>query len=739
MCKGVRGLGIFYKGRFYLALILFAMTSFAALFMGCLCVYAADPERENITGTASPGNIIIGVDGMDITSDEKELLEKINKARKAACDNGEPDPRDSSRKLQSTDYKPLKIGKNCRQAAQIRACEASLKMAHIRPNGIECLSILKTLYTPNTGWAENLAWDSSGESSVGLWLDERNAYLGLETGQSGHYATIINPDYEYTGMATFNPTNDSNEYDWACTAGQYAISDVEIGEENYAPKKNEHVIQKIEVPVSSVISTTIIGDSTLNGTSILQNNKGYDLSMLVGVKFSTEVSTNSVAACRVYDAVAWQSSKTGVISIDTLGHIEAKSIDEAEITASIGTGTDKKNVTKNYIVTDGTVTVSSIIDPSMITVESNIKPELPNTVKANLSNGKTAEVGVVWNNYVENQLLTYFQSREFDITGKADGKDVTQKVHVNAATMTGTFTDPSVITTDPGVEPSYPKANVGMSNGYMFTDIDVIWTDESLEYYKKTEGGTFIMKGHTDYEFPTDDGGKHFDVELKLIVKSPTPEPSPEPEPPQPPQSGESNPGNSGGGNSRSGETPGSGENSTSETPQTTPSDKTTVGDTGSDGGSMTTTDESIAVGAEQTIGDVKYQVTSVADSGSKAYAGEVSFTPNGKKVSSVVIPAEVSIGGKKYRVTSIGKNAFKGNKKLTKITIGKYVSRIGDNAFCNCSKLKKITFKGTSVKKIGKNAFKGVPKKAVAKVPKKVRTKYKKLLKKAKYKGKLG
>lgn len=735
----MRGLGIICKDRFNLFLLSFLMISFVVLSMGNPCVYAADPtERDNISSIASSGNIIVGVEGMDITSDEEELLKKINEARKAACDNGEPDPRDRSRKLQPGDYVPLKIGKKCKQAAQIRACEASLEMAHVRPNGTMCTEILVKINPSNALRAENLAWDSSGESSVGLWLDERNAYLGLESGQSGHYATIINPDYEFTGMATFNPSNDSNEYDWACTAGQYAKTDEKLEEAYYEAKKNEHVIQKIEVPISAVTGMSILGESSLKGNSVLQKDKDYKLSMYVGVKFSTEVSTNSVTSCRVYNAVAWQSSNDAVISIDETGNIKAESIDEAKITAAIGTGTDKKNVTKDYIVTDGTVTVSSIDDPPMITVGSNIKPELPITVKAKLSNDKTAEIGVVWNGYDESKLLTYFKSREFNITGKADGIDVTQKIHVNAAIMTGTFTDPSVIITDPGVEPSYPKAKVGMSNGYMFTDIDVVWDAASLEYYKKAEGGTFTMKGKTEYEFPTDKEGKHFDVELTLIVKSPTPEPEPEPEP-KPLQTEESEtPGTGGSGTPGSGETPGNSGKPGSD--GTTGSGETR--DSGSDStsnDSQTTPYDSITVGEEQTVGDVKYQVTNVVETSNKDYAGEVTYAQNNKKVSSAEIPAEVLIGGKKYRVTSIEKNAFKGNKKLTKITVGKYVKKIGDNAFCNCSKLKKITFKGTSVKKIGKNAFKGVPKKAVAKVPKKVRTKYKKLLKKAKYKGKLG
>ena len=80
------------------------------------------------------------------------------------------------------------------------------------------------------------------------------------------------------------------------------------------------------------------------------------------------------------------------------------------------------------------------------------------------------------------------------------------------------------------------------------------------------------------------------------------------------------------------------------------------------------------------------------------------------KKAKSVTILNKVKIGKKTYTVTSIAKNAFKG-----------------------CKKLKKVTIKATKLKSIGKNAFKGIYKKATFKVPKKQLKKYKKLIKKKK------
>ncbi len=98
------------------------------------------------------------------------------------------------------------------------------------------------------------------------------------------------------------------------------------------------------------------------------------------------------------------------------------------------------------------------------------------------------------------------------------------------------------------------------------------------------------------------------------------------------------------------------------------------------------------------------------------------------KNVKSVNVPATVKVDGKSYKVTEIAKGAFKNNKKLTQVVIGKNVTKIGANAFSGAKNLKKITIKSTKLKSVGKNAIKGINKKAVIKAPKAKVKAYKKL-----------
>ncbi len=110
-------------------------------------------------------------------------------------------------------------------------------------------------------------------------------------------------------------------------------------------------------------------------------------------------------------------------------------------------------------------------------------------------------------------------------------------------------------------------------------------------------------------------------------------------------------------------------------------------------------------------------------------------MAPKKTSVTVVRIPdtLKVTVNGKQvsFKVTAIRGNAFAKCKKLKSLTIGKNVTKINAGAFKGCSRLKKITIKSKVLKSVGKNAVKGIHRKAVIKVPKAKAAKYKKLFKK--------
>ena len=113
------------------------------------------------------------------------------------------------------------------------------------------------------------------------------------------------------------------------------------------------------------------------------------------------------------------------------------------------------------------------------------------------------------------------------------------------------------------------------------------------------------------------------------------------------------------------------------------------------------------AVNSTHTVGKVNYKITKVDEYNTDGTNGTVTVTGmTNKKAKSVVIPDEVEIEGYTFAV-----------------------DKINAKAFYKCSKLKTITL-GDNVKSIGKQAFKGINKKAVFKVSSDNYTRVKKALK---------
>lgn len=142
-----------------------------------------------------------------------------------------------------------------------------------------------------------------------------------------------------------------------------------------------------------------------------------------------------------------------------------------------------------------------------------------------------------------------------------------------------------------------------------------------------------------------------------------------------------------------------------------------------------------------------------ITNAASKEVAYNAPTNPSTKKVT---IPDSIVVDGKVYNVTAIADNAFKKNKSVTevklgknittigksafygatnlkKITLGATVKSIGSNAFNGCKKLKTLTIKCKNLKSgdIAKNAFKGISKTTIIKVPNKKLKAYKKIFKK--------
>lgn len=109
---------------------------------------------------------------------------------------------------------------------------------------------------------------------------------------------------------------------------------------------------------------------------------------------------------------------------------------------------------------------------------------------------------------------------------------------------------------------------------------------------------------------------------------------------------------------------------------------------------------EQLQKGQKATIDGISYEVLDPANK-------TVSVTACDKNKSGKLTLDKVTIGQTSCTVVSIADNAFKKANKLTSVTIGDSITSIGKNAFANCKKLKSVVF-GKQVKNIGAKAFLG-------------------------------
>ena len=143
---------------------------------------------------ADPGNVMVGLKGEFETPNKDAILAEINRIRKEAVDQGLADR-----------YVPIKWSTDLEKTALVRAAEASITVGqHARLTN-------KNIWTayPDRVGSENLAWNNSGiNKAIQQWYGEKADYIqekngAAVSGQTGHYKSLIDPQFTHMGIAAF--------------------------------------------------------------------------------------------------------------------------------------------------------------------------------------------------------------------------------------------------------------------------------------------------------------------------------------------------------------------------------------------------------------------------------------------------------------------------------------------------------------------------------------------------------
>ena len=291
-------------------------------------VQAKDVLPTNKT-TASEGCTFVGVEGEYIT-DAQNALKRINEIRYEACEEGvwkmDRYGNPTTEKLTVSDYKPIKWSSALEYIARIRAAEATVVLAHERPND-EDFSTSTLTSNGQKSYSENLAWNGGKSMLSGIeqWYKEKSDWVNKTGKTTGHYTSMINPDYNYVAVATFyNP-------DAAYKNATSAEFSHKTGLDETMNEMAGECIQTLEVK-DSYLSLKL----PVNNTSIKAGENTQAQASAVITNPSAIMHGQTCAASLIGD-MTWTSSNKQVATVDKDGKITGIDYGTATITAKSGT------------------------------------------------------------------------------------------------------------------------------------------------------------------------------------------------------------------------------------------------------------------------------------------------------------------------------------------------------------------------------------------------------------------
>ena len=719
-------------------------------------VQAKDVLPTNKT-TASEGCTLVGVEGEYIT-DAQNALKRINEIRYEACKEGvwkmDRSGNPTTEKLTLSDYKPIKWSSALEYIARIRAAEATVVLAHERPNDEDFFTSTLTS-NGQKSYSENLAWNGGKSMLSGIeqWYEEKSDWVNKTGKTTGHYTSMINPDYNYVAVATFyNPDAGYKN----ATSAEFSHK---TGLDETMNEMAGECIQTLEVK-DSYLSLKL----PVNNTSIKAGENTQAQASAVITNPSAIMHGKTCAASLIGD-MTWTSSNKQVATVDKDGKITG--IDYGTVTITAKSGTLSQTITVNVTThawDAGKVTTPATCEKKGVKTYTCTKcgatqtEEIAATGHQNteIRNAKEAEcetAGYTGDTYCTDCNKKLKDGKEIEATGHQntevrDAKEATcEKAGYTGDTYclkckkkisTGTEIakkphawDAGKVTTAPQCEKEGVKTYTCTKCGATKTEA-VEATGHQHTEIRNAKEAECETTGYTGDTYCTDCNKKlkdgvvieltgHQNIEVRDAVEATCKKAG---------YTGNIYCLKCGKQISTGIEIPAKA-HSWGTGKITKPASYTKTGIKTYTckicGTKRTEEIRKISMpkaGTVYTIAGNQYRITKVG--------AEVSLIKTNSKAKSINIPATIKASGITYKVTTIAKKAFKQNKKLQSVTVSANVKKIGNNAFFKCPSLKTVNLKTVLLtsKTASKKAFKGANKKLVIKVPKKVKKSYKKIFK---------
>lgn len=386
----------------------------------------------------STNNVMTGIYGTFYEVDKAAVLKRINEIRQEAYDEGLVDS-----------YVPVKWSRALEEVAKTRAVESSFILDHRRLTD-KSIWTVGSSFAENSG-GENIAWNNERATSAYLkainqFYEEKAIYVqykktGILSGETGHYTSMINPNYTTVGMGGFW---NENNYDWTCVVQR-------MGASQYSSELSDDSVSDVTGQVMQVLEVSVdkLSQFGLNGVDTI--NYPLPQSLYLSAKLLNEANVSVLS-----QGIQWNSSDEKVAEIDRLGQIVPHSIGSVTISASLNGTSVTKKITVRKMVQSEAITISN---------KSGSVPILPDKVKVTWSDGSITDEKVIWPNQTETTYQVV-QPKIDKIVGKVANSDLDVNATINTAIVSQIQS--ITLNTYSGEFPQLP------------TFLPVIWSDKSI-------------------------------------------------------------------------------------------------------------------------------------------------------------------------------------------------------------------------------------------------------------------
>lgn len=286
-------------------------------------------EEEAARPAAATEKVKVGIKGSYLAASQA-VLDRLNQIRREAYEEGVQDPRDSSKKLTMADYVPLKWSSDLEYIARIRSAKVSVLWSHVRP----CNMMPDSVWAPGgtVTSAENLARNSTSDmlSGIDQWYREKNNWVNKTGGDTGHYESIISPEYQYVAISAF--LNDETGRN--ITVGEFQNASAMRSKDETMSSVSGATVQPIDVD-----KTKISAEINLPNASLEEGKTAQASYKLI------YTASNSICYPAGNGTVQWSSADDSIVSVDQNGKLTAKKAGTTTITLKIGDISAQKEVT----------------------------------------------------------------------------------------------------------------------------------------------------------------------------------------------------------------------------------------------------------------------------------------------------------------------------------------------------------------------------------------------------------